>query len=138
METKNIVYKHEKPDPQQYMKLFETTGWNKKYGANLRELTRALENSWCVVAAYDDELLTGIGRVVSDGVLYAMIYDMIVLPDYQNQGIGARILKMLVERCESAGMRDIQLFSAKGKAAFYHKRGFKARPDDGPGMSLVS
>jgi len=42
-----------------------------------------------------------------------------VLPAYQGQGIGSRILADLVERCRSHGIYDIQLFCAKGKAGFY-------------------
>jgi len=80
--------------------------------------------------------LVGFGRVVSDGVLYGMIYDMIVEPTHQGRGIGSEILRRLVERCRAAGLRDIQLFSARGKAPFYGKRGFENRPDDAPGMRL--
>jgi GNAT superfamily N-acetyltransferase len=63
-----------------------------------------------------------------------MVYDMIVLPAYQGQGIGGVILDRLVEKCRAAGIRDIQLFCARGKRSFYEKRGFIARPDEAPGM----
>ena len=63
-----------------------------------------------------------------------MIYDLIVRPDYQMRGIGGRILERLVDQCLRLGVRDIQLFCARGKRAFYEKRGFAARPDDAPGM----
>ena len=53
-----------------------------------------------------------------------------MLPAYQGQGIGSRILADLVERCRSHGIYDIQLFCAKGKAGFYEKYGFESRPDD--------
>jgi ribosomal protein S18 acetylase RimI-like enzyme len=66
--------------------------------------------------------------------MHAMIYDLIVSPDFQNQGIGTRILEMLLKRCREANIRDIQLFCARGKQAFYEKRGFVARPQDAPGM----
>lgn len=44
------------------------------------------------MAAYDGSRLVGFGRVVSDRVLHAMIYDMIVLPGYQGKGIGTMVL----------------------------------------------
>jgi GNAT superfamily N-acetyltransferase len=118
------------------MELFETTGWNEVYKADLGELSQALDRSWHVVTAHDGDQLVGVGRVVSDGVLYAMICDMIVRPSHQNRGIGSTILRRLVERCKAAGLRDIQLFSAKGKAPFYRNRGFVERPEDAPGMRL--
>ena len=96
----------------------------------------ALDNSWYVITAYDNSELVGIGRVVSDGILYAMIYDMIVKPSHQGRGIGTDILQRLVEKCKVAGVREVQLFSARGKAPFYVKRGFVKRSEDGPGMAL--
>ena len=87
-----------RPDPQQYAKLFATTGWNDAYQANVGELAKALEGSWHVVAAYDQDELVGMGRVVYDGVLYAMLYDVIVKPSYQNQGIGSTILDRLIDK----------------------------------------
>jgi GNAT superfamily N-acetyltransferase len=129
-----IEYRAEIPDPQQFAALFETTGWNATYQATPAELTDMLAHTWYMLAAYDGARLVGFGRVVSDLVLHAMIYDMIVLPAYQGQGIGGEILDRLVEKCRQAGIRDIQLFCARGKRAFYENRGFVARPDDAPGM----
>jgi len=90
-----------------------------------------------MLGAYDDGRLVGFGRLVSDGILHAMIYELIVLPDYQGQGIGGKMLEKLVKKCQQAGVRDIQLFCACGKREFYEKRGFIARPDDAPGMQYV-
>ncbi len=130
-----IEYGAECPGAVEFFELFETTGWNNSYRAGVEELDRALAASWHVETARRDGRLVGVGRVVSDGVLYGMIYDMIVLPEQQGQGIGSAILQRLVDRCRAAGLRDIQLFSARGKAPFYRKRGFVDRPDEGPGMS---
>lgn len=124
------------PDTQQYLSLFETTGWNQKYKASAEDLIEALKNSQFMVMAYDGEQLVGCGRVVTDGVMHAMIYEMIVSPSYQGQGIGSVILNMLVAKCKAANIRDIQLFSAAGKAPFYRKHGFVERPEDAPGMAL--
>ena len=133
----DIIYTEVVPDAEQYLQLFETTGWNSAYRADAAELYRALQHSTYLVAAFDGEMLVGVGRVVSDGVLYAMIYDMIVAPSHQGRGIGTEILGRLIEKCRSAGIREIQLFSARGKAPFYRKRGFVERPADGPGMRWV-
>jgi GNAT superfamily N-acetyltransferase len=129
-----IEYRAEIPDQQQFFALFETTGWNLNYQVTPQELSQMLANTWYMLAAYDGDQLVGFGRVVSDLVLHAMIYDMIVLPAYQGQGIGDQILNRLVEKCRQAGIRDIQLFCARGKRAFYENRGFVARPEDAPGM----
>ena len=133
-----VTYRTEKPAPDDYAALFETTGWNARYRASHAELAQALAQSWHVVSAYEGERLVGTGRIVSDGVLYAMIYDMIVQPSHQGQGIGTAILRRLVARCRQAGLRDIQLFSARGKTDFYRKRGFVVRPADAPGMMFAA
>lgn len=95
---------------------------------------QALRASWFVLGAYDGDTLVGFGRMTSDTIMHAMIYDLIVLPEYQGKGIGSQILGRLVEHCKQAGVRDIQLFSVRGKCEFYKKCGFTARPDDAPGM----
>ena len=118
----------------QFFALFETTSWNDKYHVSPADLARAAANSQYMVSAYDDEKLVGFGRVVTDGVLHAMIYEMIVHPEYQSQGIGTQILHMLVQWCDEVHIRDIQLFCARGKKSFYEENGFVTRPDDAPGM----
>lgn len=132
----DIEYKETKPEPQKYLALFKSTGWNAIYKVHLDELDNALDNSWYIVTAYAGNELVGIGRIVSDGILYAMIYDMIVKHSHQGRGIGTTILYKLIDKCKVSGLREIQLFSAKGKAQFYSKRGFVERPVDAPGIRL--
>ena len=132
-----ISYREQLPPPAGYHQLFETTGWNQGYRADADALYTAISSSWYVVSAYDNDDLVGIGRVVSDGVLYALICDLIVQPSYQGQGIGRRLLKKLIEKCHVEKTRVIWLFSAKGKRSFYEKFGFRERPVDAPGMQLL-
>ena len=130
----NISYRSETPEKDQFWGLFQTTGWNENYQLSADELIQALNSSWYLLAAYNGHQLVGFGRLVSDGVIHAMIYELIVLPEYQGQGIGGNILERLVEKCKETGVRDIQLFCARGKREFYEKRGFVARPYEAPGM----
>lgn len=130
----NIQIKTDPPSIEQYSTLFETTGWNQEYRVTPDELARALANTQFMVAVYDDRKLVGFGRVLTDGVLHAMIYEMIVHPAYQGRGIGTQILQRILQWCRAAQIRDIQLFCARGKRAFYEKNGFVSRPADAPGM----
>lgn len=132
-----IDYRTTLPDAEGFFRLFETTGWNQKYGLTAGELHNALHNTWTACSVYAGDELVGFGRVVSDGLLHAMIYEMIVLPDYQGKGIGAEILSRLLKDCREAGIREVQLFCARGKRGFYEKFGFIARPEDAPGMALA-
>jgi GNAT superfamily N-acetyltransferase len=132
-----IEFHSEIPDSDQFWRLFESTGWNEKYQLTPGELMFALHSSWYTLGAYEGEQLIGFGRLVSDGVLHAMVYELIVLPNYQWHGIAGEILRRLIKRCQEAGIRDIQLFCAQGKRSFYEKRGFVTRPSDAPGMQYV-
>lgn len=133
----NIDFRPGFPARDHIWELFQTTGWNENYHLSAGDLEKAIHASWYMLGAYDGERLVGFGRLVSDGVLHAMVYELIVLPEYRGYGIGGRILEELVEKCQGAGVRDIQLFCARGKREFYEKRGFRARPDDGPGMQYT-
>ena len=130
----SVYYTNDIPPRAAFYALFQTTGWNDEYHLTAADLERALQASWYMVCAYDGDNLIGFGRMMSDGVLHAMIYEMIVAPACQGQGIGTQILKRLVAHCQEQGVRDIQLFCARGKRPFYEKNGFVARPDEAPGM----
>jgi GNAT superfamily N-acetyltransferase len=134
----SIRYESRLPAPHDFWRLFATTGWNDEYHLSPDELYDAISQNWHAISAYCDNKFVGFGRVVSDGVLHAMIYDLIVDPECQGKGIGAEILKRLVDACKAANIRDIQLFSARGKREFYEKRGFRARADEAPGMEYVA
>jgi len=131
-----LIFNNSLPDRQAFYELFITTGWNGKYQLDSNELYQALENSWYLLSVYNKDKLVGFGRIICDGIVHALILDLIVHPDYQNTGIGGKILEKLVEKCKQNQIRDIQLFCAKGYAGFYEKRGFKKRLDDAPGMEL--
>ena len=131
-----IVLDENLPGSDAYARLFETTGWNDGYRADPSELSRGIAESWYTVSAYDGDELVGFGRVISDGVLYAFICDMIVAPEHQGHGIGSRILEAMLARCREAGLRVVWLMCAKGKTGFYEGHGFSPRPGDGPGMQL--
>jgi GNAT superfamily N-acetyltransferase len=122
------------PQPDEYFALFESTGWNEEYRLDAAQLHAAASRSWRIVSAYENGLLAGSGRILSDGVFHALIVDMIVLPTHQGRGIGTAILQRLLQHCREGGIRDVQLFCARGKAGFYNQSGFEARPAEAPGM----
>jgi ribosomal protein S18 acetylase RimI-like enzyme len=124
------------PTEEAYFKLFETTGWNEDYQKTSDEIYEALNNSFYFTQCYIGDELVGSGRVISDGVLYGMIYDIIVDPQCHDLGIGSEITHRLIEHCLEHGIKNIQLFSAIGKMPFYKKFGFEARKKGAEGMVL--
>lgn len=134
----HIRYQTELSSLDGYWQLYEGTGWNREYRIVQDDLAVVLQNSWYLIAAYEGDRLVSFGRIVTDGLLHAMVYDLITDPDYQGRGIGGEVLRRLVAKCREAGIREIQLFSAAGKREFYQKRGFRPRDAESPGMEYVS
>jgi len=129
-----IAYREELPRPEDFLRLFDAAGW--RTDAAGERLERALAASWHAVCAYEGERLVGMGRTISDGAIHALIVDVIVDPAWQARGVGREIMRRLVARCEEAGIEMTQLFAADGKAPFYERLGFGARPVAAPGMEL--
>lgn len=56
------------------------------------DLAKAIANSSYVVSAWDEEVLVGLARVLSDDVSIFYLQDILVHPNYQRRGIGARLI----------------------------------------------
>lgn len=133
----NIQYKEIRPDKNAFYNLYLTTGWNDEYQKSMDKIYQALDNSWYMVSVYESDKLIGFGRVISDGVLHALVCEVIVDPEYQGLAIGKKIMEMINKKCLEANIADIQLFCAKGKVEFYKKLGYEKRRDDAPGMQYL-
>ena len=56
---------------------------------------KAFTNSYCVAYVFDNALLVGVGRAISDGAYQAAIYDIAVLSSYQGRKLGKLIVDEL-------------------------------------------
>jgi ribosomal protein S18 acetylase RimI-like enzyme len=99
--------------------VFERAPLGKRDPETLRE---TFQNSGVKCFALDDGLLIGAGRAITDWVKYAVIFDVVVLPEYQGKGIGKRIMKYLAERSKA---KNILLHTVLGKEGFYEKLGYR-------------
>ena len=134
----NITYKNFIP-VEDYNRLRAAVGWEKLCDEQARQ---GLEHSAWVASCYDADKIVGIARILWDRGSIAYLADVIVMPEYQGQGIG----RMLVEKAMAfirSQLKDgwkitVVLLSAKGKEEFYEKFGFRERPNEnaGAGMDL--
>jgi GNAT superfamily N-acetyltransferase len=131
-----IEYRAEMPSPTEFERLFRTSGWTEAADVPAERLAASLPHAWYGIVACCAGEAVGTGLILSDGVLHALIVNVIVLPELRGRGIGTEIMNRLVARCQEAGVLQIQLFSARGKRGFYKRLGFVARPNDGPGMEF--
>ena len=122
-----------------YRRLRESVGWHNYARA---QTEYALSRSLYTVVAEDANQVVGMGRLIGDG-LYYLIIDIVVQPDYQQKGIGSKMIDMLVNFVDKetpvGGRSSIQLIAVKGKEPFYEKKGFKIIPHEfcGPGMRKI-
>ena len=125
--------------PEEYMKLREAVGWGL---FPLEEAEAGLSNSY-IWGLRDNEASgqpIGIGRVIWDHGYVMYIADIIVIPEYQGNGLGRVIMEQVMdfihEQLKPGYKFMVSLCSAKGKEEFYKKFGFVVRPNDdvGPGM----
>ena len=104
----------------------------------LRPRRRAYGGLYSVVA-YVDGQVAGIGRVVGDGRIAFFIKDLVVLPQYQGNGVGTAVLRALITRIREhcCNHAYIGLMATPGKESFYEEHGFLRRPAPGYGSGLV-
>jgi ribosomal protein S18 acetylase RimI-like enzyme len=82
----------------------------------------SFENSQVTVFIRREGQLIGFGRAISDGVFQAAIYDVAILPEYQARGIGAIIIKTIMDKFPDC---NFILYAALGKEGFYQTLGFR-------------
>jgi GNAT superfamily N-acetyltransferase len=136
IEDLGIEYRAELPTAAEFERLFRSSGWTEAVEVAADRLAATLPHAWYSICARHDGQVVGTGFVLSDGVLHALIVNVIVAPEMRGNGIGTEIMKSLIARCRESRVLQVQLFSARGKRGFYERLGFEARPDDGPGMEL--
>ena len=73
-----------------------------------------------------DEVVVGMGRIISDGGWYFHIADMAVLPEHQRRGLGDAVLKELLARIRAVapeGKPYVNLFADPPGRKLYQKNG---------------
>jgi GNAT superfamily N-acetyltransferase len=80
-----------------------------------------------VVSAWDGEQLVGVARATTDGVYRAMLWDVVVDPDYQGYGVGRALVEGVLAHPLVAKVERIFL-STTYQQGFYEKLGFVENP----------
>ena len=81
--------------------------------------TRAALAKTLNITAYDGQVLVGCLRILTDGYYFGTITELLVLPQYQRQGIGSRLLQLAKEHTPT-----VLYFGAQPEAEpFYEKNG---------------
>ena len=108
---------------EEILRLYTEVGWI-AYTKNMTALRQGYEHSLLVLAAYENDDLLGVIRVVGDGFTIVFVQDILVFPEKQRQGIGSALLQAVLERY--ADVRQIELVTdnTEKTIAFYKSMGF--------------
>lgn len=78
--------------------------------------------------------LVGLARCTSDGAFNATIWDVLVDPDLQGNGLGKAMVEQLVRTLLKREITNITLFADAKVVNFYKQLGFEADPEGIRGM----
>jgi len=115
--------------PEQLRDLFVAVGWSD--GGETPDMVQKgyripWINSTLVVSAWMDERLIGAVRVLSDTMFRSIIYDLLVLPECQNKGIGSELLRRCIEHYPNS---EWLVQTTAEISGYYKKHGFKVNND---------
>ena len=110
---------------QEILNLYKSVGWV-NYVNHPEMLKNAYESSLKILGAYNGEKLLGIIRVVGDGYLIIYIKDIIVLNEYQHQGIGTALINKMTEIYKNVYQKVLLTDDTDKTIQFYQSVGFRA------------
>lgn len=133
-----IIIKENINDVKEYNYLFDAVGWG-HYDEQISK--KALEQTTYSVSVYEEDKIIGFGRLIGDGICFIYIHDVMVLPEYQSQKIGTKIMNKLMEKIEDIKLENpslrVYLGASKGKEGFYRKFGFITREEADLGSGMI-
>ena len=109
--------------PDQLRQLFMAVGWSDGLETDQQKklFNMPFVNSGLVVSAWEGDHLIGAVRVLTDGIVRSVLYDLAILPEYQGKGIGRELVKRCRE-CFPGSEWLVQTDAAT--AGYYRKMGF--------------
>ena len=126
MSKNNIEYKQTRNiSIDDIVNLYNANNWSSAKKPN--ELYNALMNSHSLITAWDKEKLVGLVNSITDGYLVVYYPHLLVLPEYQKQGIGFNLLKKITQKYQEFHQ---QILVAEAETVeFYQKCGFTKAGD---------
>jgi len=131
-----IVFSTERDiDLYELEELCDAVGWARR---PIRKVRKAIQHSFLVVSMWEyrgsRRRLIGFSRATSDHAFNATIWDVVVHPDYQGQGLGKTLMKQLIKKLRSEDISNVTLFADPHVIEFYRNLGFVPDPEGIKGM----
>jgi GNAT superfamily N-acetyltransferase len=124
------------PTVEEYLALREAVGWGR---LDEQMTASGLSHALFTVCVLHEGKVIGCGRVIGDGGLYFYLQDIMILPAFQGQGLGKRLVKAILAYLDAHALPGafVGLMAARGVSTFYTQFGFAVRPPERPGMFRV-
>lgn len=115
--------------------LCDSVGWVRR---PIKKVKTALENSFITICLLekqkDKNVLIGFARATSDHSFNATIWDVVIHPKFQSQGLGKTLMNELIKELRYKDISTITLFADPQVLNFYRTLGFMSDPDGVKGM----
>lgn len=118
MNYQELIY-----DEAQILALYDANQWT-NYTLYPTALLDGIQNSLYCYAAYDNDQLVGLIRVVGDGTTIVYIQDILVLPAYHRQGIGTALMTHVLSLYKDVRQIVLTTDNTKQQKAFYESFDF--------------
>lgn len=128
-------------DVYELEKLCDKVGWPRRPP---QKVEAALRNSFMVAALHLHTInpssgeewseLIGMARATSDHAFNATIWDVLVDPRFQGQGLGKALVEQMIRALLRRDISNITLFADSQVVEFYRTLGFEPDPDGIKGM----
>ena len=123
-----VTYSHdEPPDASQLLGLFHQAPWAK--GRSVDDAKEMLRHTDLTLCVWDGDRLIGFGRVLTDFIYRATIWDVIVDRAYQGQGVGTEIVRRILNHPRLERVEHFWLCTRR--PGFYEKLGFSSKEQTG-------
>lgn len=90
----------------------------------LEDLAIAISNSDPVITVWDRNQTIGFARATSDGIYRAVIWDVVIHPDYQGAGLGRKLVQTVLSHAKICQVERVYLMTTH-QQSFYEKIGFE-------------
>ena len=114
-------------DIRQMLDLYQFAPW--AAGRTPEGIKIMLENTDYVFSAWEEDRLLGFARVLTDRIYRATLWDIVVHPDDQGQGVGEALMKEILSHPVLSRVQKFWL-NTRDKQNFYERFGF-IRSDKG-------
>lgn len=124
---KQYTVRYNELTAEQFIELWESVWGN---GPTPEQTELAMKHTLFRVSVFDGDRIVAMARMIGDLGLDYYIKDVIVRPEYQQQGLGKMMIGELLKFVRQNGIHDTDIFvelcAMPDKISFYEQFGFAA------------